>query len=457
MIFSVQREPYIKRLPTVIDRVYGIQAYDVDNLYPQRADEVRKRSFTLKSAVDVIADFIKGQGFEDVTLANLILNSDGHTANDVLDFLSQEKSPYVGVALHFKYNPFSFKIMEVTPLEWSYCRLGLPDQRGNVSEIMYCTNWEQDPNKMLNNVMQIDSYPTFNPDPNIVKEQIAEHGWDCYPGQIWYWTPKPGKYPGARFDAVFDDAQTQSDIGVAKLSGIQNKFAAQHIFHHPGKFETPQKKQDFKDEMSDMMGAKGTNSMLVIEDDGAANGAGKLDLVESIQMQNTDKMYEFTSKDTRNAIRESMAVPAPLLGQLPEGGMFNKEQMLEAYEYMNMKTQGDRDQLERIFKRIFMFWHQAITVASFKIKPMMYGIAASQTAVTPGQTNQPGQTAQPGAAPAAERKVDASLSKLSAGEQANLERIIRKVNKGKMTRDAGITLLKMTYGFTDDEVKAFIP
>jgi hypothetical protein len=74
MIYSLQREPYVKRLDVVIDRTFGIQTYGVagDNLYPQRADEVRNRSFTLKSAVDRITDFIKGQGFEDQNLANLI-------------------------------------------------------------------------------------------------------------------------------------------------------------------------------------------------------------------------------------------------------------------------------------------------------------------------------------------------------------------------------------------------
>jgi hypothetical protein len=344
----IQREPYIKRIPTVVDLRYGVQSYDIDNLYPQRADEVRNRSFTLKSAVDRLAEFIKGQGFEDVNLSNLVLNSEGMTGNDLLDVLAQDKAPFVGFALHFKYN-LNYRISEITPLNWLFCRFGLPDDRGVVHDIKYNTNWERDPYKHLNNVFEVETYPVFNPDPAAVKEQMDEFGWDCYPGQILYWTPKPGVYPKASFDAVFDNAQTQAEIGTFQVSALQNGFTASKIFKYPGELASKEDEQKIQDKLNPHKGSRGANSMMIVEVPDGDRAAQSL--VEDLQMTNTDKMYEFTSKDARNAVRESLAMPAPLLGQLPENGMFNQQQMVDSYTYVNTMTQGHRDQIERVFKR----------------------------------------------------------------------------------------------------------
>jgi hypothetical protein len=228
MVYSIQREPLRKSLPTVIDRSYGIQSYDSDNIYPQRVDEVRESSYTAKSAVARLAEFIDGEGWQDQVLANIVFNSEGMTGNDILDIVAQDKAPYTGLALHFKYNPFTYRIMEVTPVEFMFCRLGLPDSNGNVMEIVYSRNWEMDWRKTTDTILEYEAFPVFDPNPEVVKAQIAHYGWDCYPGQIWYWTPKPGVYPKCRFHSVLDDAQSQSELGVYKLSNIQNKSSSPH-------------------------------------------------------------------------------------------------------------------------------------------------------------------------------------------------------------------------------------
>lgn len=445
--YTVRREPYLERLPTVIDHTYQVQSYDLDNLYPQRADSVCSRSYTAKRGVERTADFIYGLGWQDPNLSKLVVNSGRQTLNKILSIISKDKALYTGFALHIKYN-LNFRIAEITPVDFMYCRLGFPDDRGNVHEIKYHINWERNFNKTLNMDFDPETYPVFNPDPNVVKGQMAQcGGWQNYPGQILYWTPKPGMYPKCSFDAVFDNAQSQSEIGIYELSSIQNNFGVEKIFKYPGTFESTEKASQFEDKLNGFKGAKGAKSTMVVED---PEGNGR-QLIESIQMQNTDKMFEFTSKNIKNAIRESMAVPAPIMAQMPENGMFNKEQIVEAYEYFNDGTSKHRNEIGEVFQDLIQFWKEPITPSSFAINPLVYG-----TSNTSSSVNTPGQ--QPGTQPAqAQRNVDSSLSKLSAGEQANLERIIRKVNKGKMTREAGIALLKMTYGFSDDEIKAFIP
>lgn len=450
MVYNLQREPLLKRLPTVIDRTYEVQAYDVDNLYPQRAEEVKNRSYTLKSAVERLAEFIDGEGFEDFNLATLILNSEGQTANEVLDIIAQDKACFNGIALHIKYN-LNYKISEVTPIEFMFCRLGIPDENGHVHEIKYNTNWERDFAKTENNLFEIYTYPVFNPNPEVVKEQIAEYGFENYPGQILYWTPKPGIYPKAPFDPVFDNAQAQSEIGVFELASIQNGFTATTIFKYPGQFESDEKRREFKKKLDMHKGAKGAKSTIVVE-----NPSGEeLDLVETIQMQNTDRMFEFTSKNVKNAIRECLSMPAEILGQLPETGMFNQQQIQDAYTYVNAITRGHRNQIERIFQKILAHWKTPLQIKTTRIKPQAYFDQATAQPAAP--SSQPGQSvAAPGEPTAAKPEFNEHLAGLTGKQYQNLMRIIRNIANGKMTREQGLAMLKMSFGFTEEQANALL-
>lgn len=449
MIYTFQREAYIKRIPTVIDRTYEIQTYDIDNLYPQRADEVRNRSYTTKSAVDVLANFIEGEGWQDPTFANLVLNSDGMVGNDILNSVAVDRAPFTGFALHFAYNA-NYKIAEITPVDFMFCRLGLPDRMGNVAHVKVNCNWERDPYKGIERAYEVYTYPVFNPDPVVVKAQMEQYGgFFNYPGQILYWTPKAGVYPKASFDAVFDNAQTQAEIGVFELASIQNGFTAATVFKYPGKFETDEKRTAFLNKMSQHKGARGAKSTLVVETDGQDIG----ELVETIQMQNTDKMFEFTSKNVKNAIRESMMTPAALIGQLPESGMFNQQQMVDSYNYFNAFTSNHRQQLTRVFKKIMAFWKDPVQIQTFDIAPKRYLAQGAPAASSNGTPN--GQPA-PANNGSTTTDFNNNLAGLTGKQYQNLLRIIRDITKGKMTRQQGVTMLKISYGFSDEQANSLL-
>jgi hypothetical protein len=300
--------------------------------------------------------------------------------------------------------------------------------------------------------IDITPYPVYNPDPNVIKAQIQEYGWDTYPGQILYWTPKPGVYPKCRFHAVLDDAQSQSELGVYKLSNIQNKWTSEKIFDYHGTFENDAKRQAFKDKIYDNLGPRGTG-VLVLE-----NPSGEdLNVIKDTEIQNTDKLFEFTSKDVKNSIRESMALPAEVMGTMPEGGMFNKQQIEEAYTFTNAMTQGDRSHIERVFKKIVPFLQVPPAVGSYKILPQKYfgSAPAPSAAPAPGQPGAPAAPGQPAPPPVA-RIVDETLSSLSAKQTEHLIRITRLVERGKMHREAGKVMLQ-SFGFTDEEINKFLP
>ena len=361
-------DPDVKRLRTFIDRTEGIQWYTKNNLYPQIVEAVRDRSYTIKSK------FLRGEGFEDTSLAGLVVNSKGNTLNNLLKFLTIDAASFsgsfvvhLGVNLNGQYNNIS-----VWPLQ--YWRFGLPDENGDIHDYKYNSNWESDPYKEVNNAKNIIKYSKFNPDPEYIKEEIAEHGLD-YKGQVLYFTPLEDQYPLATFDSVLDQGQTQEEIGLFRLSSIQNGLNATSIFSYPGRFEDTEKERQFIDSLDQFKGGAGGGSTIVIEDESGLRKAQ--DLVTPLTVANNDRIHEFISKDDKNAIMEAFAMPKGILGVLPETGMFNQQQLADEYMYYNTITRDYRTDISDALKKVFKNWYQPVNTENFKIKELKYGQAGT--------------------------------------------------------------------------------
>ena len=370
MIISARYDLDVKRLRTFIDKTDGIQLYSKNNLYPQIVEAVRDRSFTIQSACGELGNFISGEGFEEASLADLVVNSKGFTMNNILKALRVDAATYkgsfvvhLGVNLLGQYNNIS-----VWPL--AFWRLGLPNDQGDVHTIKYNSNWERDPCKELSHAKTIVSYPKFNPET--VLEEIEEHGLD-YPGQVFYVTPNEDQYSLATFDTVLDQGQTQEEIGLFRLSSIQNGLNATSIFSYPGTFENIEQENKFKEGLQSFIGGKGVGTM-VIEDPSESKKAA--DLITQLTLPNNDKIHEFISKDDKNSILEAFAQPKIITGILQDGAMFNKEEIQDAYIYYNVKTRTYRDDISDAFRKIFANWHQPAPV-NFKIKELEYFKAAA--------------------------------------------------------------------------------
>src|SRR5690349_6026008 len=108
MVKFDQSKPYLKRLAIVADTFDGIQRYGGNNLYPQVCEEIAKNSFTLKSSIARVADFINGEGFLDPAIGNLVVNklglTGGETLNDVLKRVSPDYASWSTLCLHFNYD-----------------------------------------------------------------------------------------------------------------------------------------------------------------------------------------------------------------------------------------------------------------------------------------------------------------------------------------------------------------
>lgn len=370
MIYGYQYEPIRERVATWIDRRFHIQGYGEDNLYPQRAIIARDSSKTAKPCCERYSEFLNGEGFTSPQLASLILNRKGHTGNDFLDHIAKSFSWSNGFFVHVGYN-LNYKINSVKVLNFEYNRFDIPDSEGDFFKIKYSTNWENNQWKNPKSFMEIVDYDVFNPDPMVVKDQIEQCGGILnYKGQIFYWTPEEGQYPKATFDVVFDQAQTQSEIAIFDLSMEQNGFKAGHIMLVPQKFESLQEAETFKQGVNDFTG-RGAGGVLILEN---PDGVLKADeVIKTMQMQNTDSLHVNVDKRSKNDIREAFGMPAEILGQLPDAGMFNQQQITDAYTYYNSLTRNGRNIISRQVKKLFASWYQPIT-EDFSIIPQKYQI-----------------------------------------------------------------------------------
>ncbi len=357
---TITKDPIIRRLPIRRDRTDDIQTYDIDNLYPQRMEEISRTSGICQSCISVLADFIEGMGFEDENINRIKINRNGVTVRELLRLTAHSWAHNRGFALHLNYNMLG-EIAEITPLFWKYNRLGIADPLGSVNNIAFSMNWEEDPEKVRKTVAH---FAVFDPAPDTVLKQIElAEGIQNYPGQILYFSPLPHQYPLATFDAVVDSVQSSGEIPLFELGNLQNGFMAGHIINYPGTFEDEDDKQKVEAELREFKGARNANSFMLVENPSELSRP----LVEKLEHPNNDKMFEVTTKNVRNTIIEGFTIPKPLVVVNPDTGMFNQEDMLNSYTYMNIRTQKIRDRFADIFQDFLEPFWRPIGRGNFKI------------------------------------------------------------------------------------------
>lgn len=370
------RIPVLKRLPVSIDHTDGIQRYDRDNKYPQRAKETMYRSYSLSGIIPKHAGFLNGEGFKDTSLNSLIVCpffKQPLTAQSFLDKICQDKSWINGFAIHANFNA-NFTVSSFSNVPFEYCRLEAlddNDEEGEIVNIKYSTNWEQDYAKEQRSKTVV-TYDRFNPDPEFLAQRFAEFGGaHNYKGQIFYWTPEENQYPKATFDSVFELAQAQYEISEFILRNIVNGFTAGQILFYPGKIQGDEEKEVFKRKFQDHKGPMGANSTLVVELENMPEGFNGSNFIVPTTIANNDKLFEFTQNQIEKSILQNYGMPYEIVGKTPDSGLFNKQQIEEAYTYYNAVTRDERNQISRALSYLFKHWWQPIE-SDFAIEPQKY-------------------------------------------------------------------------------------
>lgn len=224
----------------------------------------------------------------------------------------------------------------------------------------------------------IERINIFNPDPDIVLEQIENAGGiDSYKGQI-LWQSLDGQfiYPTASYDSAITEISTDEGLGNVKMRNVRNNFLVSCMlvtkkgvpkFNEEG--EEVESGQMISDEdLLQFQGDENTAKILAVEVENEEDEPK----VVAFPTKNFDK--EFSVTDSSVIERIYAQFHQELFYSIRIGKLgFSGQVMQDAYEYYAGEVTTEQRFIERAFKKIFENWHDsAIQNLDPKLQPLKY-------------------------------------------------------------------------------------
>lgn len=336
-----------KRIEVKENKTEGIINYDVDNAYPQRIVDIINSSGTGTLCTNVMSKFINGKGFASDEFAKTFVNSKRLTANKLLKKHAKSISRFNGFAVHINYNGL-FQKTSFSFIPFQDLRLTTDDNKENPKMLALYDDWQKTKKNKIDN-KKIEYFNFYNPDPSVIAAEVeAVGGWQNYRGQILYWTTEGIEYVLAPSDPVLEDVQTDSHSKTFKFRNITTNFMASHIIE-VDEFEDDESKQAFMDNLADFQGSDDALQMLLLEKKADQQEGFKL---QKIDIQDVDKLYEYTETSVRDNIIRQYVIPPVLLLATP-GKLGSSSEILEATAFYNGVTGDHRQAISEAYKEIF--------------------------------------------------------------------------------------------------------
>lgn len=376
-----------RRIDTSYVSRFKMQAYGYDNLYPQNLARITDASGTARLCLNRYSRFIEGYGFDNDTLAALVMNHQGDTADDILRDVAQDLAKFGGFALHVNYNVLC-QVSEVSHVPFENCRLEETDDKGYVAHILVHPDWEQrktrNGKRLMVNEKNVDRIDIFNPDPNIVSRQIENAGGiDTYKGQI-LWCSLDGKfvYPTASYDSAITEISTDEGLGNVKMRNVRNNFLVSCML-------ITKKGEPKLDKNSN---ETGSGKMISDEDFLRFQGDEKVGKILAVEIENDEEKPEVISFPTRNFDKEFSVTDSSVIERIYAqfhqelfyairiGKLgFSGQVMQDAYEYYAGEVTTEQRFIERAFAKILENWRDStIQTIAPTLQPLKY--ISSETA-----------------------------------------------------------------------------
>lgn len=382
---NIQR---IKKAPQRIDVSYlstlGIKAYGVNNLYPQQAKAILDCSSTGAECCDRYARFIEGEGLVNAIIYDLELNHYGDTTDDILTAVAQDLANYGGFALHVNYD-LNCKICEVQSVPFESCRLQEDDDSGYIAHIVTHPDWQgrTTRNGKVLKVSKdtITAFDRFNPDPNIVRAQIAASGGiEHYKGQImWVSTAGRDRYPLPKYDRVLTDLSTDEGLSNVKFRNVRCNFLPSafvitkrgQALNEDDAAKKAIEARGFAEDLEMFQGDETSNVLISLSID---NEEEKPEIVE-FPTKNFDKDFDVTDKSVVERIYSAFEQEPFLCIRSGKLG-FSGTTIHDCYAYYSSLVSKEQRMIERAFSKIFDNWHEPLADYNCAIMPLTYNVEA---------------------------------------------------------------------------------
>lgn len=360
-----------KRFTTRYLSTLGIQAYGVDNLYPQDMSSLLDASGTGGVCFERYATFLEGSGFSDIETADFILNSAGETCGDLLRLIANDIARYHGFALHVNYNGLG-DIVSVHQVPFECCRLEEERMDGTVPRIFYHPDWSGRKTRNGRSFQvteeNIQKYYQFNPIREVVLFQIAQSGGiENYNGQI-FWVSLSGKnrYPTTIYDKIATELSTDEGLQNVKYRNVRSNFlpAGMLIRRRNTVISVDgdgKEKEDLKKTEEVMQ--KNAAALKYFLGDQNAGAIMEVYLQDgesapewqNIETENFDKKFDSTTLDTTQRIYAAFSQEPWFSLRVAKNG-FSGDVLADAYDYYNSFLAPRREVISRAFVKIFAHW-----------------------------------------------------------------------------------------------------
>lgn len=363
-----------------LDR-FRIQTYGYDNLYPQHIKAITSASGTASLCLDRYAKFIEGDGFGNEEFSSYVLNRAGVTGDELLHNVADDVARYGGFALHINYNVLC-QITEITFVPFENCRLEESDDMGNVAHIVTHPDWTgrrtRAGHKLFVDDSHISRINTFNPDPEVVTQEIiAAGGIDKYRGQI-LWVSIDGSwiYPTPTYDSAITDISTDEGLANIKYRNARNNFLTSCMlisrkgvptFSEDGRMIDDGKMISDED-LLDFQGDENTSKIMNVS---LENDEDEPKVVE-FPSHNYDKDFSVTDSSVIERIYAQFHQELFYSIRIGKLG-FSGDVMQDAYQYYAGEVTNEQRFISRVFAKVFEHWHDALLInADFSIRPLRY-------------------------------------------------------------------------------------
>lgn len=366
------------------NRRLGIINYGADNLYPNNSKVMADNSGTLKKCLQIKEKFLFGKGVtENDGFWKMKVNPFGLRTDKLVRLMCRSLATFNGFALQIGYNALLEKV-SVQLLNFENLRLPQPDDNGNVNEVWYHPDWSS---RRIEE-KDIVKYNLYTTDKEVIARQIeAAGGFDKWRGHVMYFGADGRvQYPHNSFHGVLEDVITDIKLKKGKNANVSTNFLASHFIEFPFMFRDvspyPEDKKEgsttdrFKSEVlsgfEKFMGVENTGKMGVLENPSKDKDGNSIPYkIHKIDVQNFDKLYEFTENSVKNAIRGIFNQPQILHDAVSTG--FSTEIMNDMYKFYNAVTYEDRLIIEEALMEVFAGWQTDINpIDNYSIIPLTF-------------------------------------------------------------------------------------
>lgn len=324
------------------------------------------------SCIDTVAQFIKGSGFSDPALMDLIVDKDGTTLWDLHCSLADSLALFWGFSVNFKYNELG-KITTAYQLPFESVRFKKPE--GNspyIDTIKYNPYFGTDEYKKE----YTTEYPVFN--PKEVQNQITKQGL-AFNGQVYYYgklRPRFKFYPVPKYWSAKEAILADHKLQEFHNEELENGFFQSVLINAIGdpnqwsknprlmKKELQSDNVTYKETPTKTVGEEFNEQMS--ESFSGTKKAGTAMVMWSVNSDQAVKIQEFptgingdriiaTQDSITKTITIATKVPS-ILANISEGVSLGSggSEIQKAIELMQSRTEEFRTRLENFYNKVLL-------------------------------------------------------------------------------------------------------